>query len=124
MSAERFFDTNVFFYRLSADRAKADHAEALLAEGGTISVQVLNEFAEVASRKLKMTFAEITEVLTTVREVCRIVPVTLEMHDLALRLADPWGRPLPGPHSHTAPVPAQNRFLTCYQFRFIGLEVR
>ena len=87
MSAEPFFDTNVILYLLSADRAKADRAEALLAGGGTISVQVLNEFAAVASRKLKMTFAEIADVLTTVRAVCRVVPVTEEMHGLALRLA-------------------------------------
>lgn len=37
--AETFFDTNVV---LSADAAKADRAEALLAEGGIVSVQVLN----------------------------------------------------------------------------------
>jgi predicted nucleic acid-binding protein len=87
MSAEPFFDTNVLLYLLSGDHAKADRAESLLAEGGTVSVQVLNEFAAVASRKLKMTFAEISDVLVTVRAVCRVVPVTEEMHDLALRLA-------------------------------------
>ncbi len=48
MSAEQFFDTNVVLYLLSGDRAKADRAETLLAKGGTISVQVLNEFAAVA----------------------------------------------------------------------------
>ena len=88
MSAEQFFDTNVILYLLSGDRAKADRAEAVLAEGGTISVQVLNEFAAVASRKLKMTYAEIGDVLATVRAVCRVVPVTEEMHDRALGLAD------------------------------------
>ena len=41
---EDFFDTNVVLYLLSADAAKADRAEELLAIGGTISVQVLNEF--------------------------------------------------------------------------------
>jgi predicted nucleic acid-binding protein len=88
MSAEQFFDTNVILYLLSGDRAKADRAEALLAQGGTISVQVLDECADVASRKLKMTYAEIGDVLATVRAVCRVVPVTEEMHDLALGLAD------------------------------------
>ena len=51
---EDFFDTNVVLYLLSADTAKADRAEELLALGGTISVQVLNEFVAVASRKLCM----------------------------------------------------------------------
>lgn len=50
--AKFFFDTNIIMYLLSADAAKADRAEELLAIGGVISVQVLNEFAAVACRKL------------------------------------------------------------------------
>ena len=57
--ADRFFDTNVLLYLLSKDAAKADRAEILLASGGIISVQVLNEFASVAIRKLAMTIPEI-----------------------------------------------------------------
>jgi predicted nucleic acid-binding protein len=49
---ETFFDTNVLLYLLSEDAAKADRAEELIANGGVISVQVLNEFAVVASRKV------------------------------------------------------------------------
>ena len=55
-AADCFFDTNVLLYLLSKDAAKADRAEALLATGGIVSVQVLNEFASVATRKLAMTF--------------------------------------------------------------------
>ena len=55
--ADRFFDTNVLLYLLSKDTAKADRAEILLASGGVISVQVLNEFASVASRKLALTIS-------------------------------------------------------------------
>jgi predicted nucleic acid-binding protein len=51
---DSFFDTNVLLYLLSNDAAKADRAEALLASGGVVSVQVLNEFASVAKRKLVM----------------------------------------------------------------------
>jgi predicted nucleic acid-binding protein len=51
---DAFFDTNVLLYLLSGDASKADRAEALVAAGGIISVQVLNEFASVASRKLGM----------------------------------------------------------------------
>ena len=50
-AADSFFDTNVLLYLLSKDAAKADLAEALLATGGVVSVQVLNEFASVATRK-------------------------------------------------------------------------
>ena len=88
MSAgEDFFDTNVVLYLLSADTAKADRAEELLALGGTISVQVLNEFAAVASRKLRMSWTEIREVLAQVRAVCAVEPLTLETHERALRIA-------------------------------------
>ena len=88
---EDFFDTNVVLYLLSADPAKADRAEELLAIGGTISVQILNEFAAVASRKLHMSWIEIREVLAQVRAVCTVEPVTIETHERALRLAERYG---------------------------------
>ena len=49
-----FFDTNVLLYLISGDSIKADRAEELIGAGGVISVQVLNEFASVASRKNSM----------------------------------------------------------------------
>ncbi len=81
-----FFDSNVLLYLLSADATRADRAEALLARGGHISVQVLNEFASVATRKLGMTLIEVREVLVTVRALCTVHPVTTELHDAALDL--------------------------------------
>ena len=60
MSAKPFFDTNVILYLLSEDMAKADRAEALLSQGGTLSVQVLNEAANVMTRKLRMDLDEIS----------------------------------------------------------------
>lgn len=89
MSApDAFFDTNVLLYLLSDDAAKAGRAEALLAEGGTVSVQVLNEFAAVAQRKCAMAYGEIREALATVRAVCAVAPLDLETHDLGLDLAE------------------------------------
>ena len=86
-----FFDTNVLLYLLCADAAKADRAEDLVAAGGAISVQVLNEFASVAARKLGMRHAEIREILGSLRAVCSIVPLRLEIHDRALGLAERYG---------------------------------
>jgi predicted nucleic acid-binding protein len=86
-----FFDANVLLYLLSADEAKANRAEELLAGGGTISVQVLNEFAAVASRKLEMTWGEIRDALDPIRTVCEIAPLTLATHDRALDLAERYG---------------------------------
>lgn len=88
---EDFFDTNVLLYLLSADTAKADRAEDLLALGGTISVQVLNEFVAVASRKLRMPLAEVREMLDQVRAVCAVEPMTVETHERALTIAERYG---------------------------------
>ena len=54
-----FLDTNILLYLLSEDETKSVRAENTIAAGGFISVQVLNEFASVARRKLNMSFAEI-----------------------------------------------------------------
>jgi predicted nucleic acid-binding protein len=89
--ADAFFDTSVLLYLLSQDAAKADRVEALLAERSTISVQVLNEFAAVAIRKLKMPLPEVREILGTIRAVCAVVPVTVETHDRALAIVERYG---------------------------------
>jgi predicted nucleic acid-binding protein len=86
-----FFDTNVLLYLLSEDTRKADRAEAIIATGGTISVQVLNEFASVASRKLGMSYAEIRDALGTVRAVCKTQAVTIDTHELGLDIAERFG---------------------------------
>lgn len=90
-TTETFFDTNVILYLLSGDAAKADRAERLLAGGGVISVQVLNEFASVAVRKLGMPWPEVREVLQAVRALCRVEPLTVEVHDRGLDLSERYG---------------------------------
>jgi predicted nucleic acid-binding protein len=87
MSAEVFFDTSVLLYLLSGEPEKAGRAEALLAEGGTISVQVLNEFASVGRRKLGLELTEIQEFVATFRAVCEVVPVDLPLHEHGVALA-------------------------------------
>ena len=82
-----FFDTNVVLCLVGSDSAKAARAEALLAAGGVVSVQVLNEFASVASRKQRLSWAEIIDVLSVVRSLCRVEPLLPETHDEAVRLA-------------------------------------
>lgn len=89
--ADDFFDTSALLYLLSADEAKSTRAEALLAEGGVISVQVLNEFAAVAIRKFDMPLADLREVLSTLRSVTRVEPLTEESHDRALAIVERYG---------------------------------
>ena len=90
-AAEAFFDTNVLLYLLCADEARADRAEEVIAAGGVISVQVLNEFASVATRKLGMAWVDIREILSDVRAVCRVEPMTGECHDRGAELAECHG---------------------------------
>jgi len=92
MSAETpFIDTNVLLYLLSADSGKADVAEELLRKGGIISVQVLSEFTSVCSRKLKMSYGEIREILTTINLVLDVRDLTPTIHESALDIAERYG---------------------------------
>lgn len=90
MSAARdaFIDTNVIVYLLSADRVKAERAEKLIAAGGVVSVQVLNEFTAVARRKAGLDWSDIRDVLTAVRANCAVAALTTEVHDRALDIAE------------------------------------
>lgn len=90
-TARPFFDTNVLLYLLSEDSQKADRAETIMAQGGVISVQVLNEFASVASRKLKMAYAEIRQTLSIVRAVCQTQAITIDIHEQGLEVAERFG---------------------------------
>jgi predicted nucleic acid-binding protein len=85
---EHFFDTNILLYLLSGDDAKADAAEALIAKGGHLSVQVLNEFASVATRKLEMKHAEVRDVLAPIRAICQVHALTEVTHELGLQVAE------------------------------------
>lgn len=88
MSARSFLDTNVLLYLFSAEQAKSDCAEALVAEEGIISVQVLNELTAVAHGKLHMSWTDINEILVVVKRVCAVEPLTLETHEKGRALAE------------------------------------
>ena len=86
--AEAFFDTSVLFYLLSNDARKADRVEQLLAERGTISVQVLNEFAAVALRKTDVALRDVKVILDTVRAVCTVEPLTVAAHNRGVEVCE------------------------------------
>lgn len=83
-----FLDTNVLLYLLSADQVKAQQTQALLAKRAVISVQVLNEFANVAKRKLNMPVAEIQAILQDIRHFCQVLPLSLATHESGLVLCE------------------------------------
>jgi predicted nucleic acid-binding protein len=86
-----FFDTNVLVYIASSNAAKADRAEAAVAAGGAISVQVLNELANVARRKMRMSWDETHALLAALRGLLTVHPLTLETHETGLTLAERYG---------------------------------
>ena len=86
-----FFDTNVLVYLASGDAAKADRAEATLARGGAISVQVLNEIANVARRKMRMSWDDTHAFLNMLRGLLTVHPLTVEIHETGLALAERYG---------------------------------
>lgn len=86
-----FFDTNVLVYIASGDAEKADRAEEAVAAGGAISVQVLNELANVARRKMHLSWPETRALLTTLQELLTVHSLTLETHDTGIKLAERYG---------------------------------
>lgn len=83
-----FFDTNVLLYVVSSDLEKADQAEKIVDSGGTISVQVLNEIANVARRKTRMSWQDTHAFLSLLRGLLTVHPVTVETHETGLALAE------------------------------------
>jgi predicted nucleic acid-binding protein len=84
----RFLDSNIVLYLASEDLAKADRAQELVAEGGTISVQVLNEIANVSRRKMGLSWAETRNLLATIRGLLKVEPITIEVHEIGISLAE------------------------------------
>jgi predicted nucleic acid-binding protein len=88
MTKTDFLDTNVLVYAVSDDAKKADEAERLIASGGVISVQVLNEFASVATKKLQRRVALVRDILARFRALCMVVPMDVATHEDGLDLAE------------------------------------
>jgi predicted nucleic acid-binding protein len=92
MSGKAFFDTNILVYVVGEKDKRTDTAEALLAAGGVISVQVLNELANVSRKKLRMSWEEIDEAFAAIRILCPSpVPLTIDTHEAGRRIAAKYG---------------------------------
>ena len=86
-----FFDSNILIYAFSTD-ARRDRALAAIADGGVISVQVLNEFTNVLRKKQKQDWPVIEAALNSVRfRFPDIMPLTADTHGAALGLAREHG---------------------------------
>jgi predicted nucleic acid-binding protein len=88
MKTDAFLDTNVLVYALVGDALLAQRSLALLEDGGTVSVQVLNECANTLRRKFSTTWPQVAQVFERIRELCTIVPITEDTHVHGLALAE------------------------------------
>jgi predicted nucleic acid-binding protein len=86
-----FLDTNVLIYSVVGDTAKATVAEELLRRGGTVSIQVLTEFADVAQRKYRSSWSDTLDALTLIRALCRVTDITVETHVRGLAISQRHG---------------------------------
>jgi predicted nucleic acid-binding protein len=80
-----FIDTNVLIYWVD-DSARADVVEQLLVQECVISVQVLNEFANVLRKKRAMALPDVETLCTTLIDTCEVLDLSVRTHQTALRL--------------------------------------
>jgi predicted nucleic acid-binding protein len=92
MNGKAFFDTNVLVYAIVENDPRKIRARELLAVGGTISVQVLNEFVSVVRRKVKMPWDDVRAALQWILLLCpAAVAVTIKTHEKAVGVAERYG---------------------------------
>lgn len=86
-----FLDTSILVYALSSD-LKRHRAQEVLAAGGTVSIQVLNELVHVLRRKLERDWADIEVALDDLGALLKPpVPLTFGIHQSARWLARDHG---------------------------------
>ncbi|NVO08130.1 MAG: PIN domain-containing protein [Rhodoferax sp.] len=82
-----FVDTNVLIYWVE-DSGRADTVEKLLAGECVISVQVLNEFANVLRKKRGMDLQNIQFLCNTLINTCEVHDLSVRTHQTALALME------------------------------------
>ncbi len=83
-----FIDTNIVIYSIGNNTQKRQRSIELLSQNPTISVQVLNEAANVLIRKFKMPVQDVQTITKTLAKECKIEPLTESTHFLALDIKE------------------------------------
>lgn len=83
-----FFDTNVLVYLAVENSAKAERAGQLVKSGGTISVQVLNEIANVLRIKRTRSWGEVRDLLSILQQLLTVEPITVQTHTIGLAVSE------------------------------------
>ncbi|WEX10210.1 PIN domain-containing protein [Chelativorans sp. AA-79] len=86
-----FIDTNVILYLASDDQRKAERAEGIVRQGGTISVQVLNEIANAGRRKMRLDWQQLHDFIDAIRRLLRVESLTVDVHESGMAIAERYG---------------------------------
>lgn len=86
MNGEVFLDTNILIYATGQDGRRTQTARDIVAQGGTISVQVINEFVNVSLRKLRWSWPDVRGALAALQEALS-APLDVDMRTHVKALA-------------------------------------
>lgn len=86
-----FIDTNILVYAAEPGDRNRSIAAQVIDAGGIVSVQVLNELANVLRSKKRLDWNEVVEALDLVIDLLDVAPVALDTHKLAIDLALRYG---------------------------------
>jgi len=88
MSADPFLDTNILIYAFAKGDARTAKAVSLMAAGGTVSVQTLNEFVNASRKKLARDWHEIERELVVIHQLLGPpLPLRADDQKEAIRIA-------------------------------------
>ena len=83
-----FVDTNVVVYAMAGDPPLADRSWEILRAGASVSIQVLNECANTLRRKFSFDWPDAAEACGQIRELCKVISLTEDMHVRGLAIAE------------------------------------
>ena len=88
MVASPFLDSNILIYAYGDDQ-KTPLAQAICSRPHVLSVQSLNEFANVTHRKMQYDWDRIKPCLVSILDLAeRVLPLTVELHGRGTVLAE------------------------------------
>ena len=86
-----FLDSNILIYLATEDDLKIERSAELLRSECVVSVQVLNEIANVLRRKRKMPWERVRAFLVTVEGLATVVPLDIDCHAIGMNVAERYG---------------------------------
>ena len=87
-----FLDTNILVYAFHQKDRKKSVAGDLMVAGGTVAVQTLNEFVNVAVNEAKEPWAVVLDWLRVVEKLCPPpLPLTRSVHYRGLQISQTYG---------------------------------